>query len=112
MDTTIVEVAATLAAKVTFASHQNSVPILRELKIENTGDEPLNDMVVAIEADPPILTPRRWPIDRIIGHSTVEVRDLDVSLNAGLLLDLHEAINATVTILVLQGERLQWIALT
>lgn len=35
---------------------------------------------------PPVLTPRRWPIDRIVGHSTVEVRDLDVGLNAGLLL--------------------------
>jgi very-short-patch-repair endonuclease len=104
MDTTIVNIGATLAAKVTFASHQNSVPILRELKIENTGDEPLNDVVVTIEADPAVLTPHRWPIDRIAGHSTVEVRELDVSLNAGLLLELHEAIKATVTIRVLKND--------
>jgi hypothetical protein len=32
------------------------------------------------------------------------VRDLDVSLNAGLLLELHEAINATVTIRVLKDD--------
>ncbi len=104
MDNFKIEIAATLAAKVTFASHQNSVPVLRELKVANSDDVALNDLVIEISADPPVLAPRRWPVDRILARSTIEVRDLDVSLNAGLLLELHEAINATVTVRVLQGE--------
>ncbi len=104
MDGLRVEITAVLAPKVTFASHQNSVPILRELKIENPRDEALNDLIVEIEADPPILETRRWPIDRIGGNSTTEVRDLDVRLNAGLLLDLHEAMTAAVTVLVQKGD--------
>ena len=79
------------------------MPVLRELKVENLGDDVLNDLSVEIEADPPVLLARRWPIDRIAGHSTTEVRDLDVSLNAGLMLGLQEAMTANVTVRVSQG---------
>jgi hypothetical protein len=100
VDLTIVTV---LAPKVTFASHQNSVPVLRELKVENAGDQALEDVVVELEATPPILLPKRWRIDRINANATVELRDLDVALNAGFLLDLHEAVTASVCIRVSSG---------
>lgn len=95
-----VAVRATFAPKVTFASHQNSVPILRDLEIDNLGEVPLEDLTVEIAADPAVFRPKTWPIDRIAPGGSGQILDRDVELNAGLLLETHESIAGIARIVV------------
>jgi hypothetical protein len=100
-------VKATLAPKITFASHQNSVAILRDLEIENLGDGMLEDLIVEISADPAFLISKHWTIDRIAPGRSAQVLDRDVELNAALLLETHESLSGNVRIMVLRdGEML------
>lgn len=82
----------TMATKVSFAMHQSSVPVLRDLSIENRTDFPLQDLVLELTADPAVLAPKRWRIDRIPAGASVALPDRDVALNAEYLLGLTEAV--------------------
>ena len=74
-----VEIVATIATKVTFASHQNAVPILRNLELENHSDETLEDLTVQISADPAFLTPKSWAVDRLGPGDSTHILDRDVA---------------------------------
>lgn len=94
---------ATVARKLGFASHQNAVPVLVDLELASVaGDH--EDLVVELQADPPFLEPRTWRIDRLAEGSSVHVTDRDVTLNAGWLADLAEAVAGTVTLRVARGD--------
>lgn len=93
-------VRATLAPKVTFASHQNAVPILRDLEIDNLGEAPLEDLTVEITADPAVFRAKTWPIDRIAPGGSAQILDRDIELNAGLLLETHESLTGIARIVV------------
>ncbi len=60
------EVRATVAAKIGFASHQNAVPVLPDLEIVNTVGETLESLTVELSADTSFLDPRKWLIDRLV----------------------------------------------
>jgi very-short-patch-repair endonuclease len=89
---------AVLASKLSFASHQNAVPVLRDLRILNLGTTVLENIKVEISADPTVFDTKQWQIDRILPGGEAHISKRDLKLNAGLLLQLSEAINATVTL--------------
>lgn len=89
-----------IAPKISFATHQNSVPVLRELKLVNLGGEAIEDLTLEILSDPPVFAPREWRLDRVAGGGETRVADRDLQLNAGLLLQLTESVRATVTLRV------------
>jgi hypothetical protein len=90
---------AVIAPKVSFVTHQNDVPVLRELKLVNLGETAAEQIILTAEADPPVFAPRSWRLDRIAGGGgEVRVTQRDLSLNAGLLVQLTEAVRATVTL--------------
>lgn len=89
---------AVVAEKVSFATHQNSVPVLRELRLTNLDETAVENIVLAIEADPPVFARREWRLDRVAGGGKVHVTQRDLQLNASLLLQLSEAVRATVTL--------------
>ncbi|MFT5028512.1 MAG: very-short-patch-repair endonuclease [Candidatus Binatia bacterium] len=93
---------ATLASKIGFASHQNSVAVLQELDIENSGEEPLRDLVVKLDSDPVFLEPKIWKIDLLEPGANVRVSDRNVKLDGALLSNLTESIRGEVTIKVTQ----------
>lgn len=99
----LVSISATMSPKVTFASHQNAVPVLRDLQIENLSAEGLEDLVVEIEADPPFLIPKTWFVDRIAAGAKAQVLERDVGLNATLLIETRESLLGTVRIVVKRG---------
>lgn len=99
-----VQVDATLAPKVSFATHQNAVPVLRDLRIFNDGSELVEGVVAEMECDPPVFAPRSWRLDRLGPQSSLRPADLDVALNAGLLMSLSEAVRARATVRVKRGE--------
>ncbi|MAC59783.1 MAG: hypothetical protein CMH85_16260, partial [Novosphingobium sp.] len=48
-----IRIAAAVAEKIGFASHQNAVPILRELEIHHEGEAAYRDLTVHLSANPP-----------------------------------------------------------
>jgi very-short-patch-repair endonuclease len=102
----LVTITASLASKVTFASHQNAVPILRDMELENTSDEMLEGLTVVMTADPPFVAAKTWVIDRLGPQDRSHILDRDVDLNAGLLLETNESITGKVHIRVSCGEAL------
>ncbi|MFA5976600.1 MAG: DUF3320 domain-containing protein [Elusimicrobiota bacterium] len=93
-----------VASKIGFASHQNSVPILRELTISNDAEIDHDDLVVELTASLPFLEPKRWRIDRLLHGSSVRIPDRDVKLHAAYLAELTESLRSDLTIRVRVGD--------
>jgi hypothetical protein len=97
------ELDAVVASKISFATHQNAVPVLRELRVFNAGESLLEDLIVEIETDPPVIVSRTWRVDRIAAGGTANLTNRDVALNAALLMELSEAVRARVILTVRRG---------
>lgn len=93
-----ITITAVIAEKIGFASHQNAVPIVRELEIASTGPDDLRDLTLTLTADPPFLAPRTWRLDQLSRDTTLHITDRDIKLNAGFLSDLTESVSGTVTL--------------
>lgn len=92
------------APKIGFASHQNAIPVLRELEIVNEGPDNLEDLALNLTADPPFIQPKHWPLDRLSAGSTVHVNDRDLKLNGGFLGDLSESMRGEIRLRLTKGE--------
>jgi very-short-patch-repair endonuclease len=88
---------ATVASKIGFASHQNAVPIIREIVLSNS-DTPLENLRLVLDADPAFLKPRTWPIDRLGEGDELRVSERDVALHAQMLGDLRESLSGAITL--------------
>lgn len=89
---------AVIAPKLSFATHQNDVPVLHQLKLLNLGDTAVENVLLSVDADPLVFAAREWRFDRIASGGEVQVTQRDLPLNAALLLQLSEAVRATVTL--------------
>lgn len=98
---------AVIAGKIGFASHQNAVPVLRELRITHNGDSALTDLSVELASDPPFLEPKTWRIDHLAPQDALHITERDVKLQAGYLADLTESLAGHITLRVVHhGETL------
>ena len=100
------EIKSAIAAKIGFASHQNAVPVLRELELVNSGELPFENLVLEMSADPPFLETKIWRIDCLREGSTLHITDRDVKLHAGYLADLTESVSGEVLLRVKRGEEM------
>lgn len=92
------EIIATIAAKIGFASHQNAIPIIRELSISSAADGTVEGLKLSLCSDPPFVQPKTWHIDAMAPGDTLRIPDRDVSLNATLLHELTESLSGTLTL--------------
>lgn len=91
-----ISIEGVVSSKLGLASHQNSVPLLRQLTISNNGERSLDDLTLELEPSLPFAVPKTWRLDRLSGSSRIEVPDRDVELKEGYLADLSESMKATV----------------
>jgi very-short-patch-repair endonuclease len=84
------------AGKLNLADFQNSVPLLRDLKVANDGERPLAHLQLRLESFPPFLKPRTWTIDACDAKSQYAIKDCDVQLDGALLGKLTEAETSTM----------------
>ncbi len=101
-----IRISAAVADKIGFASHQNAVPILRDLEIHHEGETAYRNLTVHLSANPPFLSERTWRIDELIPGTSLHVTDRDVELDASFLGNLGESINGTATLRVEAGGEL------
>ncbi len=88
-----IQIRATVAKKITFASHQNSVPLIRELSLHNVSESDYENLTLKFSSDPIFFTPRNWTIDRLRTDDILHIDDLDVMLSGEYLLGLNEAVS-------------------
>ncbi|MBB5017183.1 very-short-patch-repair endonuclease [Chitinivorax tropicus] len=101
-----VHIRCSIAEKIGFASHQHSVPVLRELELVHLGDTQLNDLVLTLTASPSFLVRKTWQIDRLNPGVTLTITDRNLMLDATLLSSLTEAVSGQVIIQLRQGDQL------
>lgn len=102
MDTLIVT--PTIASKIGFASHQNSVAALQELSLENTGEEPLRDLTIRLDANPVFLEPKIWKVDVLEANSALRIQDRNLKLEAGYLSNLSESVLGEISLEISQED--------
>lgn len=91
-------ISASLATKIGFASHQNSVPLLHELVLENSTEDPIQDLVVILSAAPAFLEEKIWRIDSL--KRELYIPDRELRLDASYLADLTEGMQGEIRIQV------------
>ncbi len=96
-----IRIQAEIAAKLNFAAHQSSFPVLRDLQVENFhAEERLDDMILALRANPPFVKERVWPVDRIAPQGLVSIKDRDLKVDGEFLLNLTESMRGTIDLQV------------
>ncbi|RAP57103.1 DUF3320 domain-containing protein [Oleiagrimonas sp. MCCC 1A03011] len=92
-----------VSTKLGLASHQNAVPLLRQLTIQHEGEEGLDDLVLELEPSLPFASAKTWRIDRLAPGSSLAIPDRDVELKEGYLSDLTESMQAAVYLRLRSG---------
>jgi very-short-patch-repair endonuclease len=103
--TAVVEYAVRISNsnKLNLADFQNSVPLLRELVVENDSERQLSHLQLRLESFPPFLKPKTWSIDACEPKSRYGIKDLDAQLDGVLLGKLTEAETSTITFALVEN---------
>ena len=97
-------IVANLTSTFTFASHQNSFPVIRSIRIENPGAETLEGVRLELTASPPFLRAKTWTIDRVLAGDGVTLTDRHIDLDAAYLGGLNEAERGDISLRLLKGD--------
>lgn len=98
-----ISIEVVVSSKLGLASHQNAVPLLRQLAVSNSGEDDLDRLTLELEPSLPFATSKTWSIDRLTKSSTIRISDRDVELEAGYLAGLSERVNASVNLRLRSG---------
>ena len=90
----MVEIRAVVQPRVGFASHQNAVPLISDLQIENESDEAVGPATLTLSASPSFIAPRTWRIDRLAPGSLIRIADCVAEFDGGMLGSLNETLRA------------------
>lgn len=91
------KILATLVAKLNLADFQNSIPVIRELRISNETSERFLNVTLTLESVPEVFKPKVWRIDELADESFRPIPGLDLVLDGPLLNRLTEAELSTFT---------------
>lgn len=99
-----IAITAAVTPKLGLVSHQNAVPLLRQLVILNDGAELLKDLVLELEPSLPFAARKTWPLDTLAAGESLLVEDRDIDLKEGYLSALVESVSASVTLRLRHGD--------
>jgi very-short-patch-repair endonuclease len=93
-----------LADQVGAAFHQNAIPVVNELIVENRIGRDLQELKLEIRSEPPFILPTSWSIDELAEGKSIPVANPDVQLDAGYLNKLTEAVRGSLQLALHEGE--------
>ena len=93
-----------LADQVGAAFHQNAIPVLNALIVENRLGRDLRDLKLEIRSEPPFTVATSWRIDELADGKSIPVVNPDVQLDAGYLNKLTEAVRGSLQLTLREGE--------
>lgn len=86
-----------------YASIQNSVPVIRSLRLTNHGEDALEGLELLIACNPGFAQGTKLRFDRLAAGETRRIAPIELQPDHSYLADLQESVNATVTVSVLYG---------
>lgn len=86
-----IAVNADIATSFTFASHQNAIPVIRSITVENDSDQLLENCQLELTSSPAFLRAKTWNIDRLFPGDKLPLTDRKVDLDPHYLSGLNEA---------------------
>ena len=86
-----------------YASIQNSVPVIRSLRLTNHGEDTLEGLEVLIACNPGFAQGTKLWFDRLAPRETRRISPLELQPDHAYLADLQESVNACVTVSVMVG---------
>lgn len=90
-------------ATIGYASIQNSVPVIRSLRLTNNGSEALEGVEVLVSCNPRFAQSAKLRFDRLGPGETRRISPVDLQPDHTYLADLQEAVNASINIAVIAG---------
>ncbi|EIY0669843.1 DUF3320 domain-containing protein [Salmonella enterica] len=93
-----------IAHKLGFTSHQNAVPLLRELTLHNESEQTFENLTLHLQTVPAVLEAKQWNIDCLLPGLSLDIRERDVKLNAEWLAELTESVACEVTLSLRQSD--------
>ncbi|MDT3684955.1 MAG: DUF4011 domain-containing protein [Pseudorhodoplanes sp.] len=99
------QIIADIVRTFTFASHQNSIPVIRSLTIDNASNQHLENVTLEMTASPPFLRTKTWTFDRILSRDNLRLSDRRVELDANYLAGLDEAELGDVSFRLTHGDQ-------
>lgn len=98
-----VEIEVEADATLGYASIQNSVPVVRSLRLTNNGAESLENLQVLVTCNPQFAQGIKLRFDRLVAGEVRRVSPIDLHPDHSYLADLQEAVHAVVKVTVLTG---------
>ncbi|WAG79109.1 DUF3320 domain-containing protein [Metapseudomonas furukawaii] len=95
-----VKINTTVVAKLNLADYQNSVPVIRELRIVNETEHQYSELELTLTSDPAIFKPKTWHIDALSAGVFLQIPGLDVAVDGALLARLTETEYATLSLVL------------
>jgi hypothetical protein len=92
-------------ATVGYASLQNNIPLVRELRITNNSHTALSNVEVVLEADPPFAEGARLRFDLLAVGETRRITPIDLRIHHHFLSQLDEMVRAKIKISVREDEK-------
>lgn len=86
-----IRIACTTTEHVSLAYHQNAIPIVREIIVENASPSDLATVRLTLSSHPPVIRPFTIHIERIATGQTHHVAAADIQLDSTLLAGFTEA---------------------
>jgi very-short-patch-repair endonuclease len=100
-----ISIVADLAPTFTFASYQNSIPVVRSIRIVNVTANSIDNARLELSASPAFLRAKTWAVDRIMAGESTTLSDRRIDLDASYLAGLDEAERGDIKLRLVQGER-------
>ena len=93
-----------VSSHVSIAFHQNAIPVIQELRLENGTESDVSDIEITITTDPAFASPMVIRVDRVAAGTTRQVPTPGLHLDAGYLRKLTEATLADYVISASAGD--------
>lgn len=86
-----------------YASIQNSIPVIRSLRLTNRGEDAMEGLEVLIACNPGFAQGTKLRFERLAPGETRRIAPIELQPDHSYLADLQESVNASITVSVLAG---------
>lgn len=93
------------APTIGYASIQNSVPVLRTVRVTNKSEADLTDVDLVVRCDPAFATGARLRFQKLAPGETRTLGPIDLQPDHSFLADLQEGMTASVSLTLTHGDR-------
>jgi hypothetical protein len=99
-----VRIQCTYADQIGAAFHQNAIPAINELTLQNCLGRELHNVVIELTSEPSFTVPVVWRLDEFREGAIHRIQNPDLRLDSAFLNRLTEAVRSSFTAVVSEGD--------